>query len=85
MIFKNLLGILILLLNAAGLGFLIYLGILAGINHFFPKEAEPEDPGSSLVKKDPEIINDDIIPGEEDLLKDLDLSDLDKLDLDEFD
>jgi hypothetical protein len=83
MIFKNLLGILILLLNAAGLGFLIYLGILAGIDHFFPREAEP-DSRSSLAKNDPEIINDDIIPQEEDLLKDLDLSDLDKLDLDDF-
>ncbi len=83
MIFKNLLGILILLLNAAGLGFVIYLGILAGIDHFFPKDAEP-DPRSPVVKKEPEIINDDIIPQEEDLLKDLDLSDLDKLDLDDF-
>ena len=83
MIFKNLLGILILLLNAAGLGFLIYRGILAGIDHFFPKIAEP-DPRPSLAKKGPETINDDIIPREEDLLKDLDLSDLDKLDLDDF-
>ncbi|HKJ98940.1 MAG TPA: hypothetical protein VJ959_08465 [Desulfotignum sp.] len=83
MIFKNLLGMLILLLNAAGLGFLIYLGILAGIDHFFPRQPEP-DPRTSLAKKDPEIINDDIIPQEEDLLKDLDLSDLDKLDLDDF-
>jgi hypothetical protein len=83
MITKNLTGILILLLNVGGLGYLIYLGSLAVIDHFFPKQGESDLPSSS-VKKDPMIMNDDIIPEEDDLLKDMDLSDLDKFDLDDL-
>ncbi|HKK98774.1 MAG TPA: hypothetical protein VJ943_00875 [Desulfotignum sp.] len=81
MISKNLLGTLILLLNAGGLGFLLYLGSLALLDRFFPKQAEPED-APAAVKKD--LTDTDIMPDEDDLLKDLDLSDLDKFDLEDF-
>ncbi len=83
MIFKNLLGILILLLNAGGLGFLLYLGSLAVLDRFFPNQAEP-DVSPAAVKKDPLRMDNEIMPDEDDLLKDLDLSDLDKLDLEDF-
>lgn len=83
MITKNVMGILILILNAGGLGYLVYLGTLTVIDHFFPRQGE-SDLTSSSEKKDPMIINDDIIPEEDDLLKDMDLSDLDTLDLDDF-
>ena len=83
MITKNLLGTLILLLNAGGLGFLLYLGSLALLDRFFPKPAEAEDLPAA-VKKDPMHMDNDMMPDEDDLLKDLDLSDLDKLDLDDF-
>lgn len=83
MITKNLLGALILLLNAGGLGFLFYLGSLALLERFFPKQAPSGDLPPS-VKKDPMHMDKDMLPDEEDLLKDLDLSDLDKLDLEDF-
>ena len=84
MITKKLLGTLILLLNAGGLGFLFYLGSLAVLDRFFPKQAEP-DVSPATAKKDPLFMDNDMIPDEDELLKDLDLSDLDKLDLENFD
>jgi hypothetical protein len=83
MLAKNIFGFLILLFNAVGLGYFIYLGSLSLLNIRSHKENTTED---ALVqkKKRPYIINDDIIPDEDDLLKDMDLSDLDNLNLDDF-
>ena len=82
MLAKNIFGFLILLFNAVGLGYCIYLGSLSLLNRSH-KENTTKD---ALVqkKKKPYIINDDIIPDEDDLLKDMDLSDLDNLNLDDF-
>ncbi len=46
---------------------------------------EAESSGTPVEKPKPKIMNDDIIPDEDDLLKDMDLSDLDNLNLDDFD
>ena len=84
MLAKNIFGILILLLNAVGLGYCIYRGSLSLLKiHSHKKENTTED---ILVEKKnrPYIINDDIIPDEDDLLKDIDLSDFDNLNLDDF-
>ena len=81
MLAKNIFGIIILLLNAAGLGFILYLVFQSIINHFFHHGSEDTP---APVKKQPFIINDDILPDEDDLLKDMDLSDLDNLNLDDF-
>ncbi len=82
MLAKNIFGVIILLLNATGLGFILYLVFQSIINHLFPHtEATP---APVPVKKQPFIINDDILPDEDDLLKDMDLSDLDNLNLDDF-
>lgn len=82
MLAKNIFGFLILLFNAVGLVYFIYLGSLSFLNRSH-KENTTDD---TLVqkKKKPYIINDDIIPDEDDLLKDMDLSDLDNLNLDDF-
>ncbi len=84
MVAKNIVGIAILLLNTAGLGYLLYQGILALVLTFSP-EIEGPKPPQPLEKKEPAIVNDPIISDEEDLLKDMDLSDLDDLDLKDFD
>lgn len=82
MVTQNILGMLILLSNAAGVGYLIFLGGQAVYDHFFPKEPEPEEEIS--YKREAFYIGDDAIPDDDDLLKDMDLSDLDNLDLDDF-
>ena len=82
MLAKNIFGILILLLNAAGLGYCLYIATLSLLN-LSHKEKAIEDVVVEK-KKRPLIINDDIIPDEDDLLKDMDLSDLDNLNLDDF-
>ncbi len=86
MLLKKILGILILTLNFAGIGYLLYLGSLFLWNSYFAdEETETIDPTQEPVKKaKPKIANDDIILDEDDLLKDMDLSDLDDLDLDDF-
>lgn len=71
----------------AGLGYLFFIGI-AG---FFENHDENEQKSFDNVVKpqkhtdQPVIIDENIIPDEDDLLKDMDLSDLDNLDLDDFD
>ena len=82
MLSKNIFGILILLFNAVGLGYCIYLGALSLFNIRSRKKNIPD--ALPEKKKRPIIINDDIIPDEDDLLKDMDLSDLDNLNLDDF-
>ncbi|WDP86199.1 MAG: hypothetical protein HUN05_14560 [Desulfobacter sp.] len=78
MLSKNIFGTIILVLNIAGIGYVLYLVFLGLINKLFPKE----EPQIELVlpvvkKKRPVVIDESIIPDEDDLLKDMDLSDLD--------
>jgi len=84
MLAKNIFGTLILLFNTIGMGYLIYLGILSLLKKFVPDETIKENTGTAGKRKRPIIINDNIIPDEDDLLKDMDLSDLDNLNLDDF-
>jgi hypothetical protein len=83
MLVKNIFGILILLFNSIGLGYLIYCGALAVLGkNASPKKTEPDIFPSE--KKSALIVQEDIIGDEDDLLKDMDLSDLDDLNLDDF-
>lgn len=84
MLLKKIIGTIIILLNIAGLGFLLYLAGLMLKEKFFPKKQIIAVQQTRIKKKNPKILNDNIIPDEDDLLKDMDLSDLDNLDLDDF-
>lgn len=90
MLLRKIIGTVIILLNVAGLGFLFYLLIMMLKNKFLGTttsknlpEQESSDPAQKGKPK--KIKEKDIIPDEEDLLKDMDLSDLDNLNLDDFD
>lgn len=82
---KKIVGILVFVLNTAGLGFVVYRICLALVERFSPS-SEPLDlpVTDSRGEKKPLFIEEDI-PEENDLLKDMDLSDLDDLNLDDFD
>ena len=84
MLLKKIIGILIIFLNIAGLGFLLYMAGLKLKDTFFPKKQIVAVQQAVGKKKKPKIVNDDIIPEDDDLLKDMDLSDLDDLNLDDF-
>ena len=84
LLFKQIVGVLIILLNIAGLGFVLYMGGIMLKEKFFPKKQILAVQDKPAKKKKPKIVNDDIIPDEDDLLKDMDLSDLDNLNLDDF-
>jgi hypothetical protein len=81
---KNFFGIMILILNAAGLGYLIFIGFQSLVSYFLPKEDKQDLDIDTPPPKAPLIIDEDLIPNEDELLKDLDLSDLDNLNLDDF-
>ena len=82
---KNILGFIILILNIAGLGFVFYMVASSLIARFFPKEEqEAEQVPEAKPRREEVVIDEDIIPDDEDLLKDMDLSDLDNLNLDDF-
>lgn len=86
MLLKKTIGILIILANIGGIGFLIYLLVMAVKAHFLSEgKLEDDTELSSVEKARPKIVNNDIVPDEDDLLKDMDLSDLDNLNLDDFD
>lgn len=87
MLIKKFFGMLILILNLAGLGYLLYIGAVYLWTEYVSGKEAPETPASSPVpkKQEPNIANDNIIMDEDDLLKDLDLSDLDDLNLDDLD
>ena len=76
----KIIGIIIIVLNVAGLGFILYMVGMMLKNHFFSKKQV------IAVKKRnrPAIANDNSAADDEDLLKDIDLSDLDTLNLDDF-
>lgn len=84
MLLKKTIGILIILVNIAGIGFLLYMAGLVLKDRFFPKKQIIAVQPTPVRKKEPKIVNDDILPDEDDLLKDMDLSDLDNLNLDDF-
>ena len=84
MLQKKIIGTIIILLNIAGFGFLLYLLGMMLKDKFFPPKKIIAVQQTPVKKKKPIIVNDDIIPDEEDLLKDMDLSDLDNLNLDDF-
>jgi len=83
---KNIVGTIIILLNMAGLGYLFFIGI-SGFFEDYDADEQAEfnnvaNTGNHTGQ--PVVIDEDIIPDEDDLLKDMDLSDLDSLDLDNF-
>lgn len=85
MLAKNIFGILILLFNMIGLGYLFYLGAQAVLEKISAKEKTNERTATTEKKKTPPLVlKESIIPDEDDLLKDMDLSDLDTLNLDDF-
>ncbi len=71
----------------AGLGYLFFIGIAKFFKNYDAKEQEKFNTiaETRINKGQPIDIDEDIIPDEDDLLKDMDLSDLDGLDLDDFD
>lgn len=84
MFLKNLTGIIIILLNAAGLGVLIGIGFLAFLKRK-NKVQSPVDPQKVPKKKiPPKTTRPKKKLEENDLLKDMDLTDLDDIDLDDF-
>jgi hypothetical protein len=89
MLLKKIIGIIIIFLNIAGFGFLLYMvGIILKDKFFHNKKtiAVRQTPvKTKKPEKEPAIVNDDIIPDEDDLLKDMDLSDLENLDFKDFD
>ena len=84
MLLKKIIGIIIILLNIAGLGFLLYMIGLKLKEKLSPKKQIVVAQQNSVKKKEQKIITDDILSDEDDLLKEMDLSDLDNLDLDDF-
>ncbi len=84
MLLKKIIGILIIVLNIAGLGFILYMTGMMLKNKFFPGKQLVAVKDTRQQKKKPAIANDDVIE-DDDLLKNMDLSDLDNLNLDDFD
>jgi len=86
MLLRKTIGIIIILLNIGGIGFLLYMAGLMLKEKYFKKETPPiiEEAPVAVKPKEPGITADTITEDEDDLLKDMDLSDLDNLDLDDF-
>ena len=85
MLAKNFFGILVLLFNIIGLGYLLYLGVMTVLEKISSsKKTKVETAPAMQEKSPPLVLIDSIIPDEDDLLKDMDLSDLDNLNLDDF-
>jgi len=85
MLLIKIIGILILTLNIAGIGFILYMGGMMLKNKIFPKKQIVAVQKTPKKKKKPVIANDNIVADDDDLLKNMDLSDLDNLNLDDFD
>lgn len=83
MLLKKTIGILIIILNIGGIGFIVYSVGMMLKDKYFPED-NPQSEPVPAQKSDVAISNDDIIPDEDDLLKDMDLSDLDNLNFDDF-
>ncbi len=85
MLLKKIIGTLIIVLNVAGIGFILYMTGMMLKNKFFPPKQIIAVKKREAKRKKPSIANDDIIADDDDLLKNMDLSDLDNLNLDDFD
>ncbi len=93
MLYIKIIGILIICLNIGGICFLLYMAALKLKDRFFSEASSslPENlpdgnkPGRPAAKQPVNVDNNDIVPDEDDLLKDMDLSVFDDLDLDDFD
>lgn len=85
MLLKNIIGLSIIVLNIAGLAFILYMLVIKGKEKFFPVKQIPKASSQKKEPKKPAVVNDNLIDDDEDLLKDLDLDDLDDIDLDDFD
>jgi len=86
---KNIVGAIIILLNMSGLGYLFFIEVTNFFGDHGPTGKQGN--GHNLAKTEINpgqrqslVIDEAIIPDEDDLLKDMDLSDLDRLDLDDF-
>lgn len=86
MLLKKTIGIIIILLNIGGIGFLLYRAGRMVKEKYFKKEPPPPivEKTPSVKEQETKIPSDNIVEDEDDLLKDMDLSDLDNLDLDDF-
>ncbi len=88
MLLINITGIIIILLNLAGLIYLIFIGFrnITGLSKKNLKKIKIQ-PGKKLKQETDNLntITDKIIREKDDMLDDLDLSDFDDLNLDDFD
>ena len=87
MLLINTIGIIIILLNLAGLVYLCFIGF-KNITSKFNKDKkkiriQPLDQSSQAA--DLKVITQEIVKEKDDMLDDLDLSDFDDLNLDDFD
>jgi len=85
MLLNKTIGIVIIVLNVAGIGFILYMAGMMLKNKFYPKKQIIAVKKIPKKKKKPVIANDNIVSDEDDLLKNMDLSDLDNINLDDFD
>ncbi len=85
MLLRKIIGVLIIVLNIGGIGFIIFSIAMVLKEKYLTREVIEEHELLPEQKSDLDIVNDDIVPDEDDLLKDMDLSDLDNLDFDDFD
>ncbi|MCP4021825.1 MAG: hypothetical protein GY729_08285 [Desulfobacteraceae bacterium] len=85
MLLKQTIGILILIMNLAGLSYLAYLGIISLKKKYFFKRNRHLEQKPRVKKTKKDVVDNDLIQDDDDLLKNMDLSDLDNLDLDDFD
>ena len=85
MLLKQIIGMLILALNVMGVGFLLCMIGIVLKNKLYPNKQIFVVKKRGGKKKKSAINNDNIFDDEDDLLKNIDLSDLDNLNLDDFD
>ena len=87
MLLKNIIGIIIITLNAAGIIFLIYTSVtyfLSTRRQYKSKTLRSGGNQQRTPSAKKEKFTEMILEKEDDLLQDMDLSDLDDLDLDDF-
>ena len=84
MLLKKIIGIVIIVSNMIGVGFLLFLIGMAIRDKFVYQKPDTDVQQARKKKIEPNIINDDIVLNEDDLLKDMNLSDLENIDLDDF-
>ena len=88
MLLKNIFGILIILLNAAGIGYLAYLGVrkaLLAISGTPAKTFVRKKESKQTGKNEDKAFSEADFQKDDDLIDDFDLTDFDDLDLDDLD